>query len=124
MVTFGHALMFFADEFVAHLLRLRTKHETLFVEEEYVRQPRTLGQDKVKFLFFFLGVSVERGKEVPRLFGHRVSLLVDFLFGNCEYLLKLPMEDGLDPFVALEGSQLAEIDVYERCRRQDNRETQ
>src|SRR6267142_1100410 len=124
MVAFSHALMFLANELVTHLLRLRTENETFFVEEEYVRQPGTLGKDEVEFLFFVRGVSVRRWEKFPRIFGHRVSLLVDFLLGDCQHLLKIAMDCCLKHLVVLEGAQLFEIDIYERGRRQDNRETQ
>src|SRR5216683_2763200 len=105
MVAFSHALMFLANVFVTHLLRLRTKYETFFVEEEYVRQPRTLGQDEIEFLFFVRGVSVRGWEKFPRIFGHGVSLLVDFLLSDCEHLLKIAMDCCLKHLVVLEASQ-------------------
>src|SRR2546427_25280 len=109
---------------IAHLLRLRTEYETLFVAQEHVRQPGTLCQDEVKFLFFFLGFRVRRWELIPDIFGHRVNLLVDFLFGDGEHLLKIAMNGCLQYLVALEGPQLSEVEVYKRSGRQDYCETQ
>src|SRR5882672_7008216 len=120
MVAFSHALMFLANVLVTHLLRLRTEYETFFVEEEYVRQPGTLGQDEVEFLFIVRGVSVRRWEKFSRIFGHRVSLLVDSLLGDCEHLLKIAMDCCLKHLVVLESAQLSEIDVYKCGCRQDN----
>ena len=51
-------------------------------------------------------------------------LLVDFLFGDGDISAKVAMDGGLKHFVAFEGSQLAEIDVYEAQPPARPRETQ
>src|SRR6266850_2197251 len=79
--------------------------------------PWKLCQNEIKLLFFVRRVCVRRWEKISYFLSHRVGLLIDFLLGNGEHFLKVAMNGGLQDLVALEGPQLAEVDVYKRrCR--------
>src|SRR5258708_5620755 len=109
---------------VAHLFGLRTKYVVVFVKDEHMRQRWILCQDEVKLFFLFSRVDVRRRKLVAYFVGHRVGLLVNFLFGNREHLLEVPMDGGLEYLVAFEGPQLTKIDVNKRRGRQEHGQAQ
>src|SRR5438552_14365734 len=52
------------------------------------------------------------------------NLPVDLFLRDCEHLLEVTMEGGLQNFVAPDGFQVGEIDIYQRRRRQHNRQIQ